>query len=379
MWGWQDGMNARDAAQGAGEPRPPQKLTDLAAAYALGAADAEEAGAFLRLVAARGSAEAAEAQAAAQAAAELQAYQELAELLLFAPPPAAAPPGLAARLRAALDAPVKGGIQEAAAGGTAGGALGGAPVSAPGGTAEAAVGTLSAHAAAGVGATVAAAGAQIEEAGALPPGRKPAPGGRAWSWPLAVALAAAAIAAALLLFSLLAMRDLDALRLSQASLQQQVALQAAQATQGAGEMATRTAVQEAALAATLAVQGGQIATQDALLTQLVVGESERYTMTAVQPDSSAVANVAWLDEENVAILRAEGFPPLGEGKAYQLWLIRGETRTSGGLFTVDEYGCGTYVFHPTESLEAFDGMGITPEPAAGSPGPTSPPVVRAQL
>jgi hypothetical protein len=30
-------------------------------------------------------------------------------------------------------------------------------------------------------------------------------------------------------------------------------------------------------------------------------------------------------------------------------------------------------------LDNFDGMGITPEPAGGSPGPTAPPVVRAQL
>jgi anti-sigma-K factor RskA len=102
-------------------------------------------------------------------------------------------------------------------------------------------------------------------------------------------------------------------------------------------------------------------------------------MKAVEEGSEAIAQVAWLDAANTAVLRAEGFPPLEEGEAYQLWLIRGDQRTSGGLFTVDEYGCGTLIFHPTESLEDFDGMGITPEPASGSPGPTAPPVVRAQL
>jgi anti-sigma-K factor RskA len=132
-------------------------------------------------------------------------------------------------------------------------------------------------------------------------------------------------------------------------------------------------------ARTLQAQNNQIAMQDSLLGQLVAGNSERYTMHAVQPGSSAVAQVAWLDQDNTAVLRAEGFPPLQEGQAYQLWLIRGDTRTSGGLFTVDDTGCGTYIFHPAQSLDDFDGMGITPEPATGSPGPTAPPVVRAQL
>jgi hypothetical protein len=307
-------MNASDALPEDVERGQALNLVEMMPAYALGAADAEEAAAILRAFAAQK-----EGTSSAQSKAELQAYQELAELLLYAPPRAAAPPGLALRLQAQLAAPAL----------------------------------------------------------------SPAPPRRAWNWPLVAAIAAAIAAAALLLFNLLAMREIDTLRMSQASLQQQVALQATHATQAAGASATRVVAQEAALAATLAVtltaQQEQIATQDALLTQLVVGESERYTMTAVQPQSSAVANVAWLDDENVAVLRAEGFPPLEEGRAYQLWLIRGDTRTSGGLFTVDEYGCGTYVFHPTESLEAFDGMGITPEPAEGSPGPTAPPVVRAQL
>jgi hypothetical protein len=292
-------MNARDAVPEDAEQGLPSDLAEMMPAYALGAADAEETTAVHRALASQAD----EAQAA-QAKAELRAYQELAEMLLYAAPAAAAPLSLATSLQTRL------------------------------------------------------------AASNLPP----APPRRAWNWPLVVAVVAAVAAAALLLFNLLAMREINTLRTSQASLQQQVALQSAEETALA-----------ATLAVTLTAQQGQIATQDALLTQLVVGESERYTMTAVQPESSAVANVAWLDDENVAILRAEGFPPLEQGRAYQLWLIRGDTRTSGGLFTVDEYGCGTYVFHPTESLEAFDGMGITPEPAEGSPGPTAPPVVRAQL
>jgi hypothetical protein len=172
----------------------------------------------------------------------------------------------------------------------------------------------------------------------------------------------------LLLLNIYWLREVSALRASHAALQQKLDAQTAQFTAYVAEQER-----------TLQAQNEQIATQDALLAQLVAGESEHYTMHAVQPGSNAVAQVAWLDQDNTAILRAEGFPPLQEGQAYQLWLIRGDTRTSGGLFTVDESGCGTYVFHPTQALDQFDGMGITPEPAGGSPGPTAPPVVRAQL
>lgn len=264
--------------------------------------------------------------AAPQVADALRAYANLAELLLFSAPPAGAPPDIEARLRAAMNLPNAAVIAP--------------PVVQP---------------------LLPSLAPPIEPLAAP---TQP----RIWHWPQILAVAATAAAILLLLLNIYWVREIGALRTSHAALQQQLDTQTAQ-------FSAYVADQER----TVQARDEQLATLDALLAQLVAGESERYTMQAVQPDSSAIAQVAWLDQENVAILRAEGFPPLQEGQAYQLWLIRGDTRTSGGLFTVDENGCGTYVFHPTQSLEEFDGMGITPEPAGGSPGPTAPPVVRAQL
>jgi hypothetical protein len=311
-------INAPGAPQEPGEPDLPLNIQDLVPALAIGATDAGETAAVLRRAA---SLEVADA---------LSVYGSLAELLLFSAPPAAAPPSLEARLRAAIN-------QRAPAPGTPADCK---PLP-----------SLPAHATAA-------------------PTELPA-GHRAWHWPPSVHGAAAVAAAAsllLLLLNIYWIRETGALRAAHAALQQQLDAQTAR-------FSVYVSDQERVLQA----QDEQLATQDALLAQLVAGESEHYTMQAVQPDSSAVAQVAWLAQENVAILRAEGFPPLGEGQAYQLWLIRGDTRTSGGLFTVDESGDGTYIFHPTQSLDDFDGMGITPEPAGGSPGPTAPPVVRAQL
>lgn len=255
-------------------------------------------------------------------AAALTAYGELADALLLAVPAAAPPPRLAANLRAALER---------------------APD------------------------VVQTSGALVAERSAAPAPGASAPR-RAWHWPQILAAAASAACLLLLMLNLYWLREIGMLRQDQAALRQQLQ---DQATEFTAQLAKQEQV--------VADQAERITQQDQLVTSLMAETGERYAMHAVQPDSPAVAQVAWLEDANLAVLRAEGFPPLEPGKAYQLWLIRGDQRTSGGLFTVDPSGCGTLVFHPSESLDAFDGMGITPEPATGSPGPTAPPVVRAQL
>ncbi|MFN8468542.1 MAG: anti-sigma factor [Caldilineaceae bacterium] len=308
-------MNAPRAPQESAQPDLPPNLEDLVPAFALGAADPDEADAVLHALAVP----ALDSPGTAKLARELATFLDLGDLLAYSAPPAAAPAALEQQLRSAL-------------------------------------------------AMTAAAGVKpVKPADPLPASQQ-VDHGRRWHWPQTLAVAASAAAVLLLLLNIYWVREIGALRTSQDVLQQQLDAQSAQFT---ADMADHQH--------TLDTQAQQIATQDSILAQLVAGRTERYTMHAVQPGSSAVAEVAWLDQDNTAILRAEGFPPLAEGQAYQLWLLHGDTRTSGGLFTVDDTGCGTYIFHPSQSLEDFDGMGITPEPAAGSPGPTAPPVVRAQL
>lgn len=69
-------------------------------------------------------------------------------------------------------------------------------------------------------------------------------------------------------------------------------------------------------------------------------------------------------------LVVDGLPPLDENHEYQLWLIRDGERTSGALFSTDEnsYG-GTRIRAPLSLLE-YTSVGITIEPAGGSPQPT---------
>lgn len=317
-------MNAPGASQDPAQPDLPPNLQDLVPAFAIGAADPDEAAAIIHAL----SMSAADSPDPSPLADELAAYLELGELLAYSAPPTAAPAALGQRLLGALGSPEE--LRVVA-----------------------------------VPAAASFVAANPVPAGPIDHGSH---GSRRWHWSQVIAVGASAAAVLLLLANIYWARELGALRTSHAALQEQLNAQTAQFT---ADMADHQSALE--------TQAQQISTQDAILAQLVAGNSERYTMHAVQPGSSAIAQVAWLDQQNTAILRAEGFPPLAEGQAYQLWLLHGDTRTSGGMFTVDEAGCGTYIFHPSQSLEDFDGMGITPEPATGSPGPTAPPVVRAQL
>lgn len=78
-------------------------------------------------------------------------------------------------------------------------------------------------------------------------------------------------------------------------------------------------------------------------------------------------------------LIVDQLPLLDEGHEYQLWLIQGEARTSGGLFSVDDEGYGRLYVHLPAPLVDYSGLGVTIEPAGGSPQPTGPKVIGVDL
>lgn len=129
----------------------------------------------------------------------------------------------------------------------------------------------------------------------------------------------------------------------------------------------------------LGTMGAQLERQNLALGLLAADDVVRIEVPAAADGSAAHASVLWSPGYKVAILYAEEFPALSADQVYQLWLVQGEERISGGLFTVSGTGSGTLVFLPEPGLDAFDRLGITPEPAGGSPGPTSPAVVRGPI
>jgi len=102
-------------------------------------------------------------------------------------------------------------------------------------------------------------------------------------------------------------------------------------------------------------------------------------LSAVDSASSATGFVLISTDGEDGALVVDGLPPLGESQQYQLWLIRDGQRTSGAVFSTDEnsYG-GTRIRAPLSLLD-YSAVGITIEPAGGSPQPTGPRVLGGPL
>jgi len=70
---------------------------------------------------------------------------------------------------------------------------------------------------------------------------------------------------------------------------------------------------------------------------------------------------------------------LDDNQKYQVWLIRDGQRTSGGLFSVNTQGYASLEIVVPRPLLDYQAIGITIEPAVGSPGPTGTKVMGGDL
>lgn len=101
----------------------------------------------------------------------------------------------------------------------------------------------------------------------------------------------------------------------------------------------------------------------------------------IPPDSASVATgfvLISVDGDSGALV-VDGLPPLGENQQYQLWLIRNGERTSGAVFSTDEHSYGGTRIRAPLSLLEYSAVGITIEPAGGSPQPTGKQVLAGTL
>ena len=71
-----------------------------------------------------------------------------------------------------------------------------------------------------------------------------------------------------------------------------------------------------------------------------------------------------------AVLEALNLQPLPRDQAYQLWLMANGARESGGTFTVNSAGYGQLMVQGMGSIRDFENIGVSIEPAEGSPDPT---------
>ena len=100
------------------------------------------------------------------------------------------------------------------------------------------------------------------------------------------------------------------------------------------------------------------------------GGMRAVALSATDSAPSATGFVLISADGDDGALVVDGLPSLGESQEYQLWLIRDGQRTSGAVFSTDEKSYGGTRIRAPRSLLDYSAVGITIEPAGGSPYPT---------
>ncbi len=87
---------------------------------------------------------------------------------------------------------------------------------------------------------------------------------------------------------------------------------------------------------------------------------------------SAIGRLYVDPETGAGMMMVRSLPPLSAGRVYQLWWVRADgRRESGGIVTrTDGYGNGYAFVQCPAPLNTWQAVGLTEEPAGGSPGPT---------
>ncbi len=84
--------------------------------------------------------------------------------------------------------------------------------------------------------------------------------------------------------------------------------------------------------------------------------------------------------EDTAVVFVQQMPALASNQVYQFWFIDSDgDRASGGTFTVDAQGRGWLMAQAPDSVKGYAGVGITIEPAGGSPKPTGAKILGASF
>lgn len=136
----------------------------------------------------------------------------------------------------------------------------------------------------------------------------------------------------------------------------------------------------AAAAAAVALFFGGVFAAD--LVNPTAGDQQVLAQVVAAPDATvassevaggATASLVSSESLGVSVMVFDGLDELSSDEAYALWYITGDEIAPAGLFTVD--GSGEVVQVLDGEFVAGTVVGVTVEPADGSPQPTSEPIV----
>jgi hypothetical protein len=98
------------------------------------------------------------------------------------------------------------------------------------------------------------------------------------------------------------------------------------------------------------------------------------TGTADAPDISG--RIVYVPDEATAIVRLSNLPPLDQGDAYQLWVLRDGVPESAGLF---EQTGPSQAVRVAAGLDDADALAVTAQPRTSRMVPEGPILVQAPL
>ena len=110
-------------------------------------------------------------------------------------------------------------------------------------------------------------------------------------------------------------------------------------------------------------------------------EGGREDVAALSVTGSADApsisgRVVYVPGEDTAVMRLNGLPPLKEGDAYQLWVLRGGMPESAGLFQPTGPAQAVRV---ADNVAGADALAVTAQPRTSRTAPEGPILVTAPL
>lgn len=121
---------------------------------------------------------------------------------------------------------------------------------------------------------------------------------------------------------------------------------------------------------------GALAVAIAALVLTNVGGSDEDGATVTLAGADEAGAVLHVLEDGIVVMEAEGLEPLNDDQTYQVWAITGGQPTSLGLLGTAPDGEALGALRA--DLSGIDVVAVTIEPAGGSPGPTSDPVLATE-
>jgi hypothetical protein len=110
--------------------------------------------------------------------------------------------------------------------------------------------------------------------------------------------------------------------------------------------------------------------------------SEKQAIRPLQPvvQNMPSRGMVYLNPSSgTGMLMCYHMPPIEQGRAYQVWFVRGNERISAGLLWPDHLGNGYAIIQVPTDLQSFESIGLTDEPGTGSGWPTTPRIIGTRL